>query len=464
MSTATVSGKLSVKNIVAWILTIAIPSALLLPTNEVFTSQIKLFLAITMVAVLTFIFEHINSTAATLALPLVYIIVLKVPAAQVLSPWTMSVPWMMVGGFFLAIILQRVGLLKRVAYKCIMITGASYNGIIWGLAITGLVLYLMMSNNTVVPLAVLGFSICKALGLSKGREAAGITLAAATAALVPNNFLFNSTIFVYAGMGQAAAGPISIGYVEYFKENFVMLFYYFLLFFVITKMFKPRTPINGKAFFQQEYEKLGKITSEEKKVLIVVAILFVFLLTAKLHGIDVMLGFAIIPLLLFLPGLKVATAEDLNGINWSVVVFTVGCLSIGTTGGALGLGQMAAGWIMPIIEGRSLTFFLALVYIAYIVLNFILTPMAMTAAFTLPLAQIAVDIGLNPAALYVFFTSATDQVILPYEIAVYLIFLGFGMVETKHFAQFMGVRMLFNAIFLFAFPIPWWSFTGFLYL
>ena len=83
MSTATVSGKLSVKNTVAWILTIAIPSAiLLLPTNEAFTSQIKLFLAITMVAVLTFIFEHINSTAATLALPLVYIIVLKVPAAQ----------------------------------------------------------------------------------------------------------------------------------------------------------------------------------------------------------------------------------------------------------------------------------------------------------------------------------------------------------------------------------------------
>lgn len=147
-----------------------------------------------------------------------------------------------------------------------------------------------------------------------------------------------------------------------------------------------------------------------------------------------------------------------------MVIFTVGCLSIGTTGGALGLGQIAASLILPVIEGKSLVFFLGVLYAVYFILNFLLTPNAMIAAFTLPLAQISMQIGLNPRALYFFIENATDQILLPYEIVLYLIFFGFGMVQTKDFAKFMGVKAIINVIFVFALLIPWWKFTGFLYL
>ena len=465
MSASIISKKPSVKNIIAWVLTIGLPILIMLiPANDVLTTQFKGFLALTLAAILFFVFEQVNTTAIALALPIAYTLILKVPAEQVLYPWTMSIPWMLVGGFLLANILQRIGLLDRIAYKCILLTGASYNGIIWGLALAGLILFIMMPDNTMIPLAALAFGICKALNLPKGREAAGITLAAAIAALIPVQFLFNPSVFFLVGIGQAATGPLTITWLDYIKYNWVLLLEYFALFFAITKLFKPKMPINGKDFFQEAYDKLGRISGDEKRALVVVALLLAFLLTANLHKIDVMWGFAFIPLLMYLPGLKVATADDLKDINWGMVVFTVGCLTIGTTGGALGLGQIASSLVLPLIEGKSITFFLGLLYVAYFLLNFLLTPNAMISAFTLPLAEIAMQIGLNPMALYIFSLCAFDQVILPYEYVLYLIFFSFGMIYTKDFAKFMGVKMVINIIFVFALLIPWWKFTGFLYL
>lgn len=428
------------------------------------TTQFKWFLALTLAAIITFVFEQINTTAVALALPIMYVLILKVPAAQVLFPWTMAIPWMLVGGFLLAGILERIGLLKRVAYKCILLTGASYTGIIWGIGLAGLVLYIIKPGGVLVPMAALAYGICKALDLPKGRETAGITMAAAVAAITPRMFLFNSNFFLYAGIGQAATGPLSISWLEYIQYNWVLLLQYLLLFFVISKMFKPQKPIDGKDFFQMEYDKLGSISGDEKRALIVVVILLAFLLSGDLHKIDIMWGAAVIPLLMYLPGLKIGTAEDIKNINWGMVIFTVGCLSIGTTGGALGLGQIAASLILPVIEGKSLVFFLGVLYAVYFILNFLLTPNAMIAAFTLPLAQISMQIGLNPRALYFFIENATDQILLPYEIVLYLIFFGFGMVQTKDFAKFMGVKAIINVIFVFALLIPWWKFTGFLYL
>lgn len=465
MATQVQNNKPSAKNIIAWIMTIGLPVAILLiPNNAVLTFQFKWFLALTLAAILVFVFEQVNITAVAIALPVSYILILKVPAAQVLFPWTMSIPWMIVGGFLLAAILLRIGLLNRIAYKCILLTGASYNGIIWGIGLAGIVLFVMMPSSAIIPLAALAYGICNALHLTKGRESAGITLAAMVAAIAPGSFLFNPGIFVYAGLGQAATGPLTLNWIQFFIQNWVMLPQYLLLLFIITKIFKPQKPINGKEFFQNEYDQLGPLSIEEKRALIVVFFLLIFLLTANQHKIDIIWGFAVIPLLMFLPGLKVAQPEDISNINWGMVVFTVSCLSIGTTGGALGLGQVASSLILPMIEGKSITFFLGVLYVIFVLLNFLLTPNAMMAAFTLPLAEIAMQIGLNPMALYLLIAAASDQIILPYEHVLYLIFFSFGMIHTKDFAKFMGIKMAVNAIFIFALNIPWWKFTGFLYL
>lgn len=101
-----------------------------------------------------------------------------------------------------------------------------------------------------------------------------------------------------------------------------------------------------------------------------------FIFTQSIHKIDVLWGFAVIPFLMYLPGLKVADETDLKNVNWSMIFFAAGCLSIGTVAGAIGIGELVGRIAVPLMEGKSHALILFMVYVAYFILNFVMTPMA----------------------------------------------------------------------------------------
>ena len=156
----------SVKTVLIWLVTLGFPLALLcIPTNDLFTGQIRLFLALTLFAILTFAFENMPQTMIAILLPIAYVITGIAPAEKAFGPWMQYVPWMVLGGLILADALNSAGLLKRIAYKCIILTGASYNGILIGLALAGTVLNIFIPSQAVVPMAALSYGICVALEL-----------------------------------------------------------------------------------------------------------------------------------------------------------------------------------------------------------------------------------------------------------------------------------------------------------
>ena len=119
---------------------------------------------------------------------------------------------------------------------------------------------------------------------------------------------------------------------------------------------------------------------------------------------------------------------------------------------------------MPLMEGKSHALILFMVYVAYFILNFVMTPMAINVTFALPLAQIAQDIALNPLALYILMNEASIQVVMPYETVIFLIYFSFGMMHMKDFIRFMSVKTLIHLAVVFLLLIPWWKLTGFLAL
>ena len=67
--------KYSWKQIAAWVLTIGLPiMILMIPENEYLNGQMKIYLAISIGAIVTFVFENINMTAVSVLLPFLYII------------------------------------------------------------------------------------------------------------------------------------------------------------------------------------------------------------------------------------------------------------------------------------------------------------------------------------------------------------------------------------------------------
>lgn len=458
------SSKWDVQSFLKWFCTLGIPLLILLiPVNETFTGQIKLFLAITVAAIMTFAFENVDQTLVAILLPGLYIICKLAPSSVVLSPWTQNIPWMVLGGFLLADTLNDIGLLKRIAYKCIIWTGCTYNGILYGLVIAGLLLNFMVPGKLALPFAALSYGICTALKLGRSKESAGIMLAAAMGALMPPQlFAFNPTFFILVNGGLEATGPLELSWWGFFFNNAVGVLFLLFMTFICSKFFKPSVPISGKAYFQEEYKELGAMSSREKKAILIVLLLFLALITNKWHGVDAGWCFALIPLIMFLPGVNIGTKETIAKVNYRFIIFVASCMSIGSTAGALGLGKLVANMIIPILEGHGTTFVLMFVWALCVLLNFLLTPLAVMSAFALPLGQIAVDLGINPLAMYFTMTNGLEQLLMPYEVALYLIFYSFGLIELKYFTKFLGLKMIFNGLFVCLILIPYWNLVGFL--
>lgn len=73
MSQAAGTKTLPIKAIISWIVTILVPVILLLiPTSETYTSELRIFFALTICAILMFAFDQVHSAIPALLLPLAY--------------------------------------------------------------------------------------------------------------------------------------------------------------------------------------------------------------------------------------------------------------------------------------------------------------------------------------------------------------------------------------------------------
>lgn len=447
---------------IKWIVTLLIPVIIIfLPTNALFTGQIRLFFAFTTLAILLMAFEFFDTMVTAMLIPLGYIMLGLAPAAVVYSGWAGGIPAMVIGGLLLSNVLEETGLLKRIAYWCILKTGGSYTGILFGVFIAGVILSLITAAGAPIIMAALCYGICKALNLGVSKESSAIMMIGAFSSVAITTFIYYPAMVGLLEAGGRMVDPtLTITYPHFLLCNLPYLGLLILLIFLVAKLYKPSRPINGKLFFQAEYDRLGPISKNEIKVGAVTALIIILLMTASLHQIPGAMVFAIIPWLLFMPGIKVGTTEAIAKINYGLAFFIVACLSIGMVSGHLGLGALLAEIVVPLLTPLSTTAVLGAVWVIGVLLNFILTPFAIAAAFAGPIAQIASGLGINiEGALYVLY-NAMDTVFFPYEYAGYLIFYGFGTILMKDFIKIMTLKAVLSIIFILVVMIPYWNFVG----
>lgn len=450
------------KNTIFWLITIITPFIIMaFPTGELFTPKIRLFVAVTAAGILLFAFEILPQIVAAVILPLSYVLIGLAPSKAVFVPWATVIPWMFIGGVLMANVLETTGLLRRIAYWCIIRVGGTYNRILYGIMFSGIILNLLVPAQAVIPLAAFTFGICKALDLGQSKASAGIMLAGAMAALMPLFFFYNPNFAVIMG-GASSVYKEQITWVMYFWHNLPNILWAFFTIFLITKMFKPDNPIDAKKYIQDEYTKLGKMSVPEKKSIFVTVILMIFLLTAQFHKINIGWGFALAGCAMFLPGINVGTEDDIKRIPFSLVFFVTACMSIGVVANILGFGKILAATVLPLMQNSGEAVSLGLVWFLSVAANFLMTPLAIWAAFSAPLAELAMGLGIDPRAIFYTIFQGTDQIVMPYEYILVLIFFSFGLITVKDFAKFFSVKMVFNLIFVIVIMVPWWNLIGLL--
>lgn len=458
--------KTNIKTIIGWVISICIPLILfLIPCTESYNYEIKMFFVITVFFILCMVFDNLNTAYIGILMPVCYVVFAVCKPAVAFQSWSNHVVWMALGSFMFADMMMKSGFAKRLVYKMLSYTGGSYRGILIGVGIAGIILSLVMSGRVQYILAPLCYSLILALGLERSKAAVGILLTSASICCDANSFLYSNVVANLEEVGASVSGGASLPWIGYITNNVPMIFYAFLIIWLYSIMFKPEEPIKGKDYFREEYAKLGRMDSGEFKTLTICLILLVSLLSfGHLHRIQIGWCFILCGCLFFAPGINVGDKEDLKKLNYGFVIFIASCFTIGNVTSELGLGQICADLLLPLVDGKSAVFTLMVMWVFTIILNAVMTPVAIIAAMTIPFTVVVMSLGINPDALYLIMLSGFNLLLFPYESGNYLLHYSYGCMTMKDFMKGMYIKMAITAVFLIVVLIPYWKLVGFLFI
>lgn len=452
------------KRLVMWACTFIVPLLILLiPTSETFTQQQKFFLAITSWTILMFAFELIDNYIPCIIMPFLFIISGVADWSTAFSGWYQSIPWQVLGIFLLVNAILRNGLLTRMAYFCILKTKCTYTGILWGMYFFGLVFNLFLPGGSCVAMATFAYGICCSLGLKQSKTAAGITLAGAMGYLMPGLFIYVPSNFgLLVSVASSVDPSISMNFVKYLMHNAIFIPFGFIMVFIISRMFKPDIPIDSKEFFLQKRKEMGSMSREEKISAVGLALIFLYIITANIHKQDMVYAFVLVPAILAFPVFGVVKKEDIDNVNFKFVIFLVSCMSIGFVAASTGISNTIVQLILPLMSDMGAYGVVALTWLVAVIVNFCLTPLAAMASFGVPLTDIALSLNIEPYAILYAFNNGLDQVLFPYEYAIYLLYFSFGMLTMKDFMKFFSTKMLLSIVYIMALVVPYWMLIGLL--
>lgn len=444
-----------------WLVSILIPVMNgIIPDNSLYTKPLKLFFMITLFVICLVAFNLLPLLASAVLLPALYTVSEVVPADTAFGSWTNTTVWMILGALVLATVLDECGLLIRIAYWTIRKCGGTFTRTLYGIFIVGIILNLITFCNAFVITMVLVYGICKAMNLKPSKESALICFAGCCAGVTPSSFLYNPG---YVSLMETAIQnyipDYKMGILDMPQYLWGLILCCVITLFVLTKLYgaKDMKFEGGKEYFDMKYKELGPMSRKEKKGLAIVGILLIYLITTNLTGLPAAYGFMLIPYLLFVPGISVGNGEMVKKVNFPIIFFIASCLGIGVVGNAVGFGDFIASIAVPMLSGKS-TLTACLAFLAFgAAANLFMTPYAMVGGLSIPFANVALQLGMSPAAACMILVFACDFVFLPHEVAGYLVMYGFGLMPMKEFIKTQSLKSLVMLIVFVCVMFPLWG-------
>lgn len=368
------------------------------------------------------------SLSVTALLPIVLFPLLGVVSiAETTASYGHKYIFLFLGGFILAVAIEKWHLHKRVALNIINLVGSNPRKIILGFMIATGFLSMWISNTSTavmmlpVALAVvnqykesekdhiksLAFGKSLMLAIAYSASIGGMATLIGTppnlvlAGIVEKHFQVEITFFQWFLM----AFPLSV---------ILLIFCWFYLTIVAYKVKKSSADESGKSEIKSQIKGLGKLSFEEKWVLVVFLIAAFswitrsFFLEKLLPGLDDTIIAIFSALLLFLLPSKqknkaILSWADAQNIPWGILILFGGGMALATAFEVSGL----ALWIgskLTYLEGYSVLFILLIIIAVTNFLTEITSNMATTAMLLPILIVISELLNINP---YLFLVGAT---------------------------------------------------------
>ncbi len=359
--------------------------------------------------------------SVTALLPVVLLPIMGVTTiAEATTPYANPLIFLFMGGFIIAIAMERWDLHRRIALNIVRFVGVKPTSIIWGFILASAFLSMWVSNTaTALMMLPIGLSILKlvenqqssgdkinfeivlVLSIAYGCNVGGM----ATIIGTPPNALL-------AGFMSENYG-FEIGFAQWMMVGVPLVVISLpLLYVMLTKVIYPikitELP-GGKKLIQDQLQQLGSTSSAEKKVaavFVITALAWILrpLLTDIVPGLsDAGIAIAGGVSLFLIPqdlseGQFLLSWDDAEQLPWGVLILFGGGLSLASAISATGLAE----WIGNGVEffgGWPLVVLVGLVVLLIVFLTEMTSNTATTAAFLPILASIAIGVGENPLLL-----------------------------------------------------------------
>lgn len=457
------SNSLSKDTLIKWAIILGLTAiCLIIPEQGFYTMKVKLYLAIVVFSLALAAFEAVHEMVIAIVMPVLWIVLGVADVKTVMSSWTSTTTLMIIGAFMMAATLEDSGILKRLAYWMMCKAKGSYFKLLFAIFIVGVILNILTSGRAYIIMGALGAGLCMSLGCMKTKMGAGIAMAVMIGGCTSHAFTYQATM--WGVILNGGAGYLDPAYFTPFRimwQNSPLFLMCLVMIVVFAKMYQPKDGIGEITYFENELKAMGTMTKREKTNGLMMAILLVFIFTADFHHLDVNLGFALIPFMVFLPGLDGADNNTVKKFNYSMIFFVMSCMAIGTVGTSLGLGTVLAEVCTSLLGGSTSPFVVvAMIIVIVFVLNFLMTPLAIFGLIIAPVCVLAANIGMNPIGLAYAVNVCTEAIILPYEFVPYLVVYGFSMITMNDFIKANIIRSIIFFVGVLAIMVPFWSLLG----
>lgn len=452
---------------------------LILPAPEALTSQAWGVAAVGILMAIWWVSEAIPIPATAL-LPIILFPILQVGSiAEATQPFANPLIYLFMGGFIIALAMERTNLHKRIALNIVMLVGTKPKSIIIGFMISAAFLSMWVSNTAtammMLPIALsiialvesdeameganlqTNFAVVMLLGLAYACNIGGI----ATLIGTPPNALMAGYMFETYG--------VEIGFGQWMMAGVPLVIVSLpLVYLMLTRLVFPiklKVIPGGYGLIKEQLEKAGKMTRAEKMVAVVfvtVAILWVtrpllepYIPNVSDTGIAI---FGAVMMFLLPVNFKkmdfVLSWEDAKRLPWEVLILFGGGLSLAAAITSTGL----ATWIGESLQVLDFLPMLLLIMLSLTVIIFLteVTSNTATAAAFLPiLASVAIAMGYDPLLLVIpAAIGASCAFMLPVATPPNAIVFGSGLVTIPQMAR---AGFVFNVAMIFVI-------TGVLYL
>ncbi len=390
--------------------------------------------------------------------------------------------FLFVGGFILAIAIEKWNLHRRIALHIIQLVGSNLSNIILGFMLSTAFLSMWISNTaTTVMMLPIGMAVIKEMsdygaGNSHSHFGKALMLAIAYSASIGGMATLIGTPpnLIFAGVVEELYA-VEISFFQWFQFGLpitilllLMCWYYLTNFAFKLKGMRYQ---GGKSIIAEQLTKLGKVSVEEKRVLIVFILTAAawicrsFLLKELIPAIDDTIIALIAAILLFIiPSQQkkepLLTWMEAVKLPWGVLLLFGGGIALAVGFETSGLAEWV-GNQLSILQGISLFIMLFLIVAAVNFLTEITSNLATTAILLPILAALSTVINVHPFLLLAAATvAASCAFMLPVATAPNALVFGSGyirmsdMIRTGVWLNVLSIILL-SLIVYFILPELW---------